>query len=81
MHITLRFSEFLIYHFNHVCDLFILVSLHEPFSEVSLNGHMQLLLLVRREPRLLYFCLDLCELLDAHIKHVLIVLRAQQLTL
>ena len=39
------FSEFVVHYFNKVSDLFVLGSLHKPLSKVTLDRHVEHLLL------------------------------------
>ena len=65
----MRFFEFksklLVYHFDHVSNGLVLVALNKPLSEVSLDGHVKLFLLVRSQPSVLYFLLNFGEALQS----------------
>ena len=72
-------SEFLVDHLDHVSDLLVLLRADKPLPEVALDRDVQLLLLVRREPRLLDFRLNLGELRHSEVQHLLVVARAEKL--
>ena len=71
-------SKFLVYHFDHISNWLVLVALNKPLSEVSLDGHVKLFLLVRSQPSVLNFLLNLGEALQSGLQYLLVVFWAKQ---